>query len=79
MATGILLSALGILCFLFAFNLFMRGRSTEAVGGLLGILILLAAGFGFFFSGWRIGLLMVAMPFLLIPVFSAIAARILRR
>lgn len=64
-------------CFLFTLNLYLRGTKTEAVGGLLGILILLTIAVSFFLVGWLWGLLFFASSFVLIALFQIPAQALL--
>jgi hypothetical protein len=43
MTRTILLLVLGAFCFLFTLNLFLRGRSTETAGGILGLIIFVSS------------------------------------
>jgi hypothetical protein len=66
---------LGAFCFLFTLNLFLRGRSTEALGGILGLVIFGVIGSGFYFASWQFGLLMFGLSFVFIAVSKPPAVR----
>lgn len=75
----ILLILLAMLCFLFTFNLFNRGRYTEVAGGILGYLIFFLIGSAFFVANWYFALLLFALSFVFIAVSKPLATPLARR
>ncbi len=68
-----------MLCFLYELNSRLRGRSTEAVGGAIGLLILVALLAGLALIGWRASLVGVAAMFVFFPIGSLLARPVAHR
>jgi len=76
---AILVAALATLCFAYTLNLFLRGALKEAIGGALGLLILVVLIASFILQGWRFGLLALVGAFALMGISQPIARRAARR
>ena len=79
MAQIVLLVVLAVLCFLYELNSLLRGRSKEAVGGVVRLLILVTLLAGLFFIGWRASLMGFAAMFVLFPIAGLLARPVARR
>lgn len=79
MGPTILLSLLALLCLLYEVNSRLRGRATEAAGGVIGLTILLTLLGGLVFLGWRTSLLGLAAMLVLWPVASLLARPVAHR
>jgi len=79
--TTLVFSALTILCFLYAVNLYLEGKMTDVIGGVIGMLITADIILAFFLNKWWYGLIAVLLMFVLIaflrPFGNFIASKLL--
>src|SRR5690242_1184801 len=68
----VLFTALLGLCFLYGLNLNLRGTLTQALGGVIGLVIFAAMVWAFIFLGWRLGLIAVAATAISIPMMQSV-------
>jgi len=73
MTTAIYFLILAVICFLYTFNLFLRGSKKQQIEAILGIIIVLSVIGSFFVLGWRLGLLALISPFIFVGVFRPVA------